>query len=204
VIKGDVTVFYILVPAFLLVGLWLIYYNMKKSELLRRFAAKRGLAYSKKAPGLDEELDRVFRLETPFARAFMLVRDVITDGRTRLMRLTELLDLSPYGTPQNTHFRRIPVYFPAPAGPDLILGFNHGVPGGSGEPRVMYPVGTDVSGDERVKRLQELVSKMPPPHPLTVTLMGGRALAYLEPLMVGSEGESEADYLLEFARKFRS
>jgi len=198
-IKGDITVFYILIPAFLLVGLWLIYYNRKKSEMMRMFAAKRGLKYSRRSPGLDDELDRVFRLETPFARAFMLVKDVITDGPVRLMRLTELLDLSPYGTSQNTHFRRLAAYFPGPAGPDLILGFRHGGP----DPRVMYPVGTNVSGDERVKRLLELVSESPPPHPLTITLMGGRALAYLEPLMVGSEGEPEADYLLKFAKKFR-
>jgi len=192
------TVFYILVPVFILVGLWLVYYNSKKSGVMRKFAARRGMSYSKKSPGLDDELDRVFKLETPFARGFMLVKDVITDGPVRLMRMTELIDLTPYGTPQSSHFARLAAYMPAAEGPDLVLGFGHG----GEDPRVMYPIGADVSEDERVGRLMELVKASPPPHPLTVTLMNKKALIYLEPLVVGSEGESEANYLLNLAMKF--
>ena len=43
----------------------------------------------------------------------------------------------------------------------------------------------------------------PTRHTLSVTLMSGQFLAYLEPMVTGSEKESDLSYLFELARNVK-
>jgi hypothetical protein len=105
-------VFFILIPIFVLIGLWLLIYSKRRSNLVKGFGTNNGLFYRQRDDGtLEQALTRAFALKAPLGRDFSRIRDIVEDDGICLFRVTEVLDLSHYGMPQNTHFGRIAVFF---------------------------------------------------------------------------------------------
>jgi hypothetical protein len=191
-----VKVFVILVPIFALVGIWLFIYSRKRSGLLKDFAKKRGLTYQGEDEGSYEQiLNQAFGLEAPLARGFSGVKDIVTDHEITLFRVTELLDLSPYGISQNTHYGRIAVLFDAPKEPDLFFEIKK-----QSEYRIIPPE-KNLRADKYFLALLKVIDLHPPPHTLSLTMKQGKALLYLIPTVTGSEKETDLDHLYDLAKE---
>ena len=189
-------VFIILVPVFALVGVWLLIYSRKRSSLLKNFAKKRGFTFQGKDEGSYEHiLNQTFGLEAPLARGFSGVRDIVTDHVISLFRVTELLDLSPYGISQNTHYGRIAVLFDVSKEPDLFFEIKK-----QSEYRSIPPE-KDLRADRYFLALQKVIDLHPSPHTLSVTMKQGKALLYLIPMVTGSEEETDLDHLYHLANE---
>lgn len=190
-------VFFILTPIFVLLGLWLIIYSKRRSNLVKGFGAKKRLFYRQKDDGaLEQALNRAFALTAPLGRDFSRIRDIVEDGGISLFRVTEALDLSPYGMPQNTHFGRIAVCFETRKDPELFFLVKN-----AQEIKPIIPNDAhQIAADPIFVKLKQLIHENPPSHTLSATLMRGKFLAYLEPMVTGSEKESDLNYLFDLAK----
>ncbi len=194
------TVAMILVPAFVLVGLWLLIYSRRRSRMLKSFATRHALVYRPgEDGGLEQELNRAFALPLPLGRDFSRVRDIAEGEGVRLFRVTEALDLNPYGQAQNTHFGRIAVFMAADTDADLFFRtrgprkIDFVLPGETGRNQA----------DGTFRTLRQILADNPPPCTLSVTIRNGRFLAYLEPLVTGGEKEPDLGYLYRLATMIR-
>jgi hypothetical protein len=190
-------VFLILAPIFVLVGIWLFVFSKRRSRLVRSVGEKRGLIYLQRDDGkLEGELNRSFVLPSPLGRNFSRIIDIVESKGIYLFRVTEALDLSSYGIPQNTHFGRISTFFKTGSNLEIFFLTNPEC-----EIRLIVPKeGGTVFSNPKVVELKRIIDENPPPHSLSITVMRGRFLAYLEPVLAGSEKEADLDYLLEFAK----
>ena len=190
-------VFLILVPIFVLIGLWLIIYSKRRGRLVKTFGQTKGLFYHPKDDGtLEQALNRAFTLKAPLGRDFSRIRDIVEDGDIRLFRVTEALDLSPYGMPQNTHYGRIAAFCETQK--DLEFFF---LAKNAQEIKYILPQGShQIAADPIFTKLKQAIKKNPPPHELSVTIMRGKFLAYLEPMLTGSEKERDLNYLFDLAK----
>ena len=190
-------VFLILTPIFVLIGLWLLIYSRRRSRIVKAFCETNGFFYRFKDEGtLEQALNRAFALAAPLGRDFSRIRDIVEDDSIRLFRVTEALDLSHYGMPQNTHFGRIAVFFETEKNWELFF-----LAKNAQEIKHILPKDSDqIASDPIFAKLKQLIKENPPPHMLSVTVMRGNFIAYLEPMMTGSEKESDLNYLFELAR----
>lgn len=64
----------ILIPVFVLVGLWLLIYSRRRSRLVKAFGGEKGLSYRHKDDkddgALEQEHNRAFSLAAPLGRNF--------------------------------------------------------------------------------------------------------------------------------------
>jgi hypothetical protein len=189
------TVFWILGTTFVALGIYLYAYSRKRSRLIRDFALSKGLRYSRKAgAALEEELEKAFSFDIPgIVRNFGRIRDVVENKGITMFRATELLDLTPYGRSQNTHFGRIAAYFDAPVTPEMFFLVTK-----AGELTNRHPTEAIPAEDASFIKIKEVLEKSAPRHRLSVTLMRGKAILYLEPVF-GSEKKEDLDYLFELA-----
>jgi len=190
----------LLTPIFLLVGFWLIYYSSRRSRMIQEFSRKLALAYRAKDDGsLEQLLNRTFKLEAPLGRSFSRIRDLADADGIKLFRVTEVLDLSPSGLPQNSHFGRIAVFFVTSAPGELFF-----LARGRDEFRPIFPQQTEqIAAEPAFQAIHQIINASPPQHTLSVTLMRGGFLCYFEPLVTGSEKELDIAYLLQFAQRAR-
>lgn len=194
------TVFLILAPIFVLIGLWLIIYSKRRGRLVKTFGAAKGFSYRAKDDGtLEQALNSAFALPAPLGREFSGIRDIVESDGTSLFRVTEALDLSKYGMPQNTHHGRIGVFFEVENDDELfVLAKN------AQEMRSILPKDSHQPGTGPVfGKLKGILEGNPPPHMLSVTIMRGQFLAYLEPMVMGSERKDDLSYLFELARMLK-
>lgn len=197
---GNMWVFVILGVAFAAVGVHLVLWSRRQSSRIENFARSHGLGYEARdsAGHLEREVNSCVALEEPgLARAFDRFRDLVSLNGGKLFRAVELLDLNPWGDTENTHQARTAVFFDAPHYPAGIFSVT---PTLAVEQR--YP--RNQSAANQVRALLERASVRPPPCPLSLTLMRGHGLAYLEPTMVGSLTEEHLRYLVEFVSRFPS
>ena len=190
-------VFLILTPIFVLIGLWLLLYSRRRSRIIKAFGETKGFFYRYKDEGtLEQALNRAFALAAPLGRDFSRIRDIVEDDSIRLFRVTEALDLSHYGMPQNTHFGRIAVYFETEKNWEFFF-----LTKNAQEIKHILPTDSNkMESDPIFAKIEQIIKENPPPHMLSVTVMRGNFLAYLEPMMTGSEKESDLNYLFELAR----
>jgi hypothetical protein len=190
-------VFLILTPIFVLIGLWLLIYSRRRSRLVKAFGGTRGFFYCHKDDGtLEQALNRAFTLASPLGRDFSRIRDIVGDDGIRLFRVTEALDLSHYGIPQNTHFGRIAVFLETEKECELFF-----LAKNAQEIKLILPKDSrQIAADSVFAELIQIIKEYPPPHMLSVTVMRGKFLAYLEPKLTGSEKESDLNYLFELAK----
>lgn len=195
---GDLRVFLILIPIFVVTGAWLFYYSRRRSGMMREFARRHGLVFR---PGhhakIESTLETTFRLESPYARGFSNVYDAVENDGVALFRVTELLDLNPHGQAQNTHFGRIAALFDTRPDSDFFVladlsGVNKRLP-------TEEPLGNDPGYVE----LDHALADNPPPQPVSVTFKNGKGLAYLEPPVTGLERDSDLDYLYALAARLK-
>jgi hypothetical protein len=194
------TVFWLLVPIFVAVGVYLIWYSRRTRRLVVDFARGKGLQYHQSDGGqLAGVLDSALSLEQPgLVRSFDRIRDIVYDQDTiALFRTVELLDLNPHGTSESTHHSRVAVTFEVPQQHDLFalvspdLGCRSRLGSASGVP------------EEAVGMIRNALQGRPPRCPLSVTLKRGRGLVYLEPLVTGSVRSEDLDYLIAVGRAIR-
>jgi hypothetical protein len=190
----------ILTPIFVLAGLWLFFYSRHRRRLVKAFGEKKLFSYRHKDDGtLEPALNRAFALTAPLGRDFSKVRDIVEDDGICLFRVTEALDLSYYGMPQNTHFGRIAVFFETKKNLKLFFLVKKALEIKHIIPKDEHHVATDPI----FVMVKQIISNNPPPHTLSVTLMRGKFFAYLEPLLTGSEKESDLNYLFELAKHIK-
>jgi len=199
--SGDPKLFFLLIPIFAAVGIYLIIYNKKKSALFKNFSSSRGLQYQQKDDGqIERALTEKLKIEEPnYARAISGVKDIIRYGEILIFRCTELLDLYKYGNPQTTHFPRVALSFDAPKDASLFFIFYPK----TGEYKSCYPPDKNLNEDKYFQNIKSALQDLPPPHPVTITLSRGTAFIYLEPLVVGGGKEKDLDYLLSLGKKFK-
>jgi hypothetical protein len=199
-VEGNLLVLLLLGGAFGLVGVHLVLYSRRQSRLVRRFAESRSYRYSERDDGrLERELSGGFELrESACRRAFSRIRDVVFLDCGELFRAVELLDLSPHGTTENSHRARTAVRFPAGSAP---AGIFHVAP--DLEVHQRYPR-NDRSCAGDVAGLLRRAGIGCPPHPLSLTLVRGQGVAYLEPLVTGSLKEDHLSYLADLASRLSS
>lgn len=196
--SGAMNVALLLVPAFVAVGLWLLYYTRRRRRLMRRVAHRHGFVHHERDRlGLEARLNRALSLQTPRARSFSAFRDIVQADGVTLFRATELLDLSRHGQAQNTHFGRIAATFETPPEADF-----HVLADRNGGLSNLDPARGRPDGDAWLHRLERVLADSPPPHALSVTARDGVGLAYLEPRVTGSESERDVEYLWRFARAY--
>lgn len=196
-LERTMKVFLILVPIFVLIGLWLLIYSKRRSRLVKGFGGKKGFYYRHKDDGtLEQSLNRAFALTAPLGRDFSRIRDIVENDGICLFRVTEALDLSYYGMPQNTHFGRIAAFFESKKNLELFFL----VKNAQEIKRIISKDAHQIPTDPIFAKLRQLINDNPPPHTLCVTLMRGKFLAYLEPMLTGSEKESDLVYLFELAK----
>jgi len=201
IMNSDQTVFYILIPIFVAVGIYLIIYNKKKSALFKNFSSARGLQYQKKDDGQIERAltEKVKIEESNYVRAISGVKDIVRYGEILIFRCTELLDLDKYGKPQTTHFPRVVLSLNAPQDASVFFIFFPK----TGQYKSCYPTDKNLDEDRHFQNIKSLLRELPPPHPVTITLSRGTAFIYLQPLVVGGEKDRELDYLLNLGKKFK-
>jgi hypothetical protein len=199
--NNDPRVFFILIPIFAAVGVYLVVYNRKKSALFKDFSSSRGLQYQKRDDGqIENALTEKLKIEEPnYVRAISGVKDIIRYGEILIFRCTELLDLYKYGNPQTTHFPRVALSFNAPQGASLFFIFYPK----TGQYKSRYPTDKNLNEDKYFQNIKSVLQDFPPPHPVTITLSLSTAFIYLEPLVIGGEKEGDLDYLLSFGKKLK-
>jgi hypothetical protein len=189
------TVFWILGIAFAALGIYLYIYSQKRRRLVREFASSKGLSYSREDQGnLERDLEEAFSFDRPgITRNFGRIRDVVLYEGITMFRTTELLDLNPHGSSQNTHFGRIAVYFDAPVGSEMFFLVSPELEYSNRHPTEPIP-----NTAPFFIKIKDTLETSPPSHYLSVTSMRGEAILYLQPAF-GSEKREDLEYLLELA-----
>ena len=190
-------VFILLGVAFAAVGLHLVFYSRRQAGVIRKFAESRGYPHTDRDDGsLEDQLERAFEIEDAgCVRAFSQVRDIVCLPSGKLFRAVELIDLNPHASPDSPHHARVAVIFPC-----------------ASERSGIFHIGSDLGVHQRYPREDDPVSARfpdlspqvgiaPPPHPLSLTLMRGNGLAYLEPAVTGSMAETHLTYLADLAER---
>jgi hypothetical protein len=195
------TVFWILLPLFAALGVYLVWYSSRARRLVEAFARARGLRYERRDDGqLAAALDSALGFEEEgLVRAFDRVQDIVHQGDSvALFRAVELLDLSPYGTAQSTHFSRVGVTFEVSGEHDVFVLVSPNL-------MIQSRLGSERAGPEKtVELIRSLFSERPPRCPLSITLKRGRGLVYLEPYVTGSVKAEDLDYLVVAGQSLRS
>jgi Trk-type K+ transport system membrane component len=198
--NSNLVVFVILGIAFAAVGVHLVLYSKHRTEIIRRFAEARGFVFTARADStLVSQLEKAFDIEEAgCVRTFDQVRDVVSLPSGTIFRAVELLDLNPHASAVNPHHPRAAVMFSTQ--PEWFGIFHV-----TSDLAVLqrYPL-EERSAAEDVRRYIQEAGMSPPPHPLSLTLMRGYGLAYLEPPVVGSVTDEHLKYLAELSARLSS
>lgn len=190
-------VFWILVPFFLLVGLYLIWYSRRRKKMLEAFASMHQFRIrSDNKEKLQKTLDSFFLLENQgLVRSFDQLSSIVDAGQICLFRAVELLDLNPHAQSQSTHFSRIVALFDIAASHDEFFILDRSM-----QPRQRLP--GPKSTDPKVTEISKQIAKScNARHPLSVTLKRGHGLIYFEPLVTGGETIGDLNSLYCIAKE---
>ncbi len=196
---SDALVWWILVPLFAAVGLYLIWYSRRRRKMLEAFAATHGLRLMPEREGeLQETLDACFSLKIDgLVRTFDQLSSVLVGGSIWVFRAVELLDLNPHARSPSTHFARIAALFEVSPDQDEFFLLDKSMQARQRLPGSPTP-GSDVAGI--VKRITASCNAR---HALSVTLARGHGLIYFEPLVTGGETLNDVDALYCIATSMR-
>ena len=194
-------VFWILVPLFAAVGLYMIWYARRRKKMVDKFARTHRLAikpaYEKE---LQKTLDSCFSIqEKGLVRSFGQLSSLVDGGSVWLFRAVELLDLNPHAQSYSTHFSRIVALFDIGATDhdeffllDKSLQARRNMPGS----KPPDPAVTEVT--------KQIAKTCKARHALSVSLRRGQGLIHFEPLVTGGENISDIDSLYCIAKKMRN
>lgn len=185
--------------SFLAVGVHLFLWSRRTRTRFRRFARERRLLYiPTDREGLEERLQQTFGLNREDAgrRGFSQVSDLIPFEGGVLFRMVQILDMTRFTTAANAHAAHAAIMVDVPQATNL-RGIFQKVPGDGLRQR--FPLeGTDQS--TAVSALLQSLDAPTPAQTLTISFAKGRALAYLEPSLVGSVTLEHLDFLLRLGQ----
>lgn len=198
--SSDTLVFWILVPLFLAIGVYLILYSRRRRKLLESFAREQHLRIRpERRQEIENNLNRCFSLEQPgITRNFGRLSSLIDGGSVWIFRAAELLDLDPYGSPPSTNFYRIAALFP-------VAGSNHDEFFLLDKHMRSYRMGPGKSppNPEIVAMTKRIWRRCNARHPLSVTLVSEYGLIYFEPFVVGGETKNDVTSLYCIAKSMQ-
>lgn len=174
---------------------WLALHGWRQGRTLRSWAAERGLPCRRRADPRTAARLRAFRREDAhLVRELDRVREVVDlehDGH--ILRCEERLDLTPWSTGTGPPRTRIAAVFPARDDGETYSVFDE-----SGRPTRERAPGLRFSSGSASRRI---AARLPdPPHPVSITVADGWALAYLL-TPSGAVSGDELDYLARVARR---
>lgn len=195
-LEGNMLVFVILGAAFAGVGIHLLLWSRRKSALVKRFAESRGLVYrAQDVEGLEKRINDCVMLDGQgMVRTFGQVGNIVTVGSGKLFRGVELLDLVPWGKAEYAHNARTAIIFPC-------AGELEGIFLVSPQLSVHQRYPESPSNEGRLKNLLTRARVPEPPCTLSLTLMRGGAVAYLEPTVAGAVSNKHLEYLVELMER---
>lgn len=174
---------------------WLALHGWRQGRRLRRWATDRGLDVQRRDDGrTDDRLEPFRRDDEHLVREIGSVREVVELGDgVRVFRCEERLDLTPWSSGSGPPRTRVAVTFPASGEEETYSVFDEdGRPTRDRAPGLRFSVPSAA---------RKLAARMPdPPHPLSVTLTGGRGLAYLL-TPSGAVSPGGLDYLARLGRR---
>ncbi|MGD2075422.1 MAG: hypothetical protein PVI91_13365 [Gammaproteobacteria bacterium] len=191
---------WILVPLFLAVGLYLIWYTRRRRKLMEGFAHAHGLTLRPERTGeLQETLDRSFSLEEEgLVRSFGQLSSLVDAGSLRLFRAVELLDLNRHGQARSAHFARIAALFDIPAAHDVFFVMDRYR---RATERLRGSESPDPDVTEMAKHAADSCKAR---HALSITLRRGHGLIYFEPLVTGGETGDDVESLYCIAKRMQA
>ncbi len=197
---SGVLVFYILVPLFAGVGLYLIWYSRRRKKMLEAFAGNHRLRIRPElGEGVQKRLDRSFSLKQEgLVRSFGQLSSLVDGGSIWLFRAVELLDLNPHAQSCSTHFTRVVALFDVPTGRNEFFVLDQTLP----QVRPMLP-GKYRPSPEVVQATRRIAGSHHARHPLSLTLSRSCGLIYFEPLVTGGETIHDVNALYGIARDLR-
>jgi hypothetical protein len=198
-VSGDPLVFWILVPLFTAVGLYLFWYSRRRKAMLEVFARRNGLQIRPGYRGrLQKRLDKAFPLEGKgLARSFSRLSSIVDGGSVWIFRAIELLDLNPHAQAYTTHHHRVAALFDVPPGYAEFFLLDK-----SRQARTLLP-GAAAPGREVTGLVRRLAAFCKVRHTLSVTLAGRYGLIYFEPLVAGGETLEDVESLYCLAIRMR-
>jgi len=187
---------WILVPLFGAVGLYLIWYSRRRKKMLEAFAKTHHLRIR---PGYEKTvqktLDSCFSIKDEgLVRSFAQISSVVVGESIWLFRAVELLDLDPYAQSYSTHFPRIIALFDISTDHEEYFVLDKSMQACQRLPGSQTP---NPNVTEIAKRIAASCKVR---HPLSMTLVRGHGLIYLEPLVTGGETMSDINSLYCIAR----
>lgn len=190
---------WILVPLFVAVGVYLVWYSHRRKKMLEAFAKTNQLAirpeYEKE---LQKTLDDSFSLPGEgLVRRFGQLSSLVDGGKVWIFRAVELLDLNPHAQSQSTHFARVAALFEVPGAHDEFFVLDRS---GRATPRLPGADAPHVAIAETSRRIAESCEAR---HTLSVTLAHGHGLIYFEPLVTGGETLKDVQSLYCIAKRMR-
>lgn len=189
-------VFWILIPLFVALGLYLFWYSRRRKKMLGMFAKIHQFQirpdYDKE---LQETLDTFFSFkDSGLVRSFGQLSSLIEGESIWLFRAVELLDLNPIAQSYTTHYPRIVALFDTSTVHEEFFVLDKSMQARQRLPRSKAP-NTKVT--EIVKRTATSCKAR---HPLSVTLTSGHGLIYFEPFVTGGETINDVDSLYCIAK----
>jgi len=192
-------VWWILVPLFTAVGLYLVWFSRRRKKMFETFAKTHQLRIRpERKEELLKTLDSCFSLQDEdLTRSFDQLSSVIDGGSIWLFRAVELLDLNPHGQSYSTHFSRIVALFSVSTDQDEYFVLDRFMQARQRLTRSSAP-------NRHVTEMAKLAAaSCNARHPLSVTLSHGHGLIYFEPLVTGGETMSDLNSLYCIANKLR-
>ena len=195
--SSNPIVFMILVPLFMAVGLYLIWYARRRKKMLQVFSKMNNLPIRPEhKETLQKTLDSCFSLKhTNLVRSFAQLSSIIDGGSIWLFRAVELLDLNPHARSYSTHFPRIAALFNVSTNHDefFILGKSMNAEQKLPDSGMPSSDLTDIT--------KQIAASCNTRHPLSITFTHGHGLIYFEPLITGGETLSDIECLYCIAKK---
>jgi hypothetical protein len=180
-------VFWILVPLFVAVGLYLIWYSHRRKKMLEAFAQTHQLMIRPEyREELQETLDRFLSIKNGvLVRSFGSLSSLVYGESIWIFRAVELLDLNPQAQSYSTHFSRIVALFNISTNYEEFFILDKSMHASQRLPGSKSP---DPNITDLIKRIAVSCKAR---HPLSVTLTRGHGLIYFEPLVTGGEIKSD-------------
>lgn len=154
--------------------LWLALHGWRQGRALRRWAHDRGLAVEDGSRGpTDAWLEPFRRDDDQMVREVGSVRETVEIAAgIRLFRCEERVDLTPWVSGTGPARTRIVATFPAPEEWETYSVFDE-----SGREASEPPPGLRFADPSVARRIEEQLQD--PPHPVSVSVAGGRGMIYL-------------------------
>jgi hypothetical protein len=189
-------VFWILVPLFVAVGLYLFWYSRRRKKMLEAFAKMHQLRirpeYEKE---LQKTLDICFSLKDEgLVRSFGQLSSLVDGDSIWLFRAVELLDLNPHARSYTTHFPRIVALFDTSTDHEAFFILNKSMQVSQRLPRLKSP------NTKVIEIARRAAASCKTRHTMSVTVTRGHGLIYFEPLVTGGETISDVNSLYCIAK----